>query len=258
MNQTPMQNNRKVNRVLYIVTVTLLFAIAVIIAITSAASRRTKDPLDPSGSETVMDTESATDSITTAPITTDRTKGTSNKPDTQAPPQTSEAEASINDDPAEPVVSSPPKFTLPTSGILSKGHDTDVQVYSSTMNDYRIHTGIDIVTAEGAPVYAAADGIVSQVWQDPLMGSCIAISHSGECYTVYKNLSTEAVSGIEEGANVVSGQLIASVGNTAMIEIAEEPHLHFEMTVGGKSADPLDYFDEASLVSLTVDESYES
>ncbi|MBQ8208819.1 MAG: M23 family metallopeptidase [Clostridia bacterium] len=256
MNQQPMQNNRKINRVLYIVTVTLLFAIAVVIAITTAANRREKNPEVPDTSDTVLETELESDD-TTAPITTDREKDAANTPDTSKEPQTSDTDASA-DEPAEPVVSLPPKFNLPTVGILSKKHDTSLQVYSATMNDYRVHNGIDIVTEEGAPVYAAADGTVSQVWEDPLMGNCIAISHSGECYTVYKNLAEEIAAGIEAGVNVSAGQLIASVGNTAMIEIAEEPHLHFEMTVAGEAANPLDYFDESALVSLTIDASYES
>ncbi len=256
MNQTPMQNNRKINRVLYIVTVTLLFAIAVIIAITSAANKRGKDPIDPNTGGSEMETESVDDSITTPPVTTDRSKDTP-KPTDSLPPSTSDTKASA-DEIEKPVSTDPPSFVLPTKGILSKGHDTEHQVYSTTMDDYRIHSGIDIVSAEGSPVYAAASGTVSQIWNDPLMGRCIALKHSEDCYTVYKNLSVEEVAGISEGTEVKSGQLIASVGCSAMIEIAEEPHLHFEMTVDGKAADPLDYFDDTSLASLTVDDSYES
>ncbi|MBQ4137314.1 MAG: M23 family metallopeptidase, partial [Clostridia bacterium] len=38
---------------------------------------------------------------------------------------------------------------------------------------------------------------------------------------------------------VNKGQLIGAVGNSAMIEIANEPHLHFEMTAAGAYIDPL-------------------
>ena len=37
------------------------------------------------------------------------------------------------------------------------------------------------------------------------------------------------------------GQTIGSVGDTSLTEIAEEPHLHFEIKVDGQYADPLDY-----------------
>ncbi len=254
MNQQPIQNNGNINKVLYIVTVTLLLAIAVVIAVTTAANRREKTPSVPKGSDTVMETELESEEMT-APITTEREKESEKQTETKK--EESEKEASKEDE-AKEASTLPSKFILPVTGILSKKHDTSLQVYSATMKDYRVHSGIDIVTNEGAPIYAAADGVVSQIWNDPLMGSCIAISHSGECYTVYKNLSENGVEGIEEGANVSAGQLIASVGNTAMIEIAEEPHLHFEMTVGDKAVDPLEYFDESALVSLSIDSSFES
>jgi murein DD-endopeptidase MepM/ murein hydrolase activator NlpD len=82
-----------------------------------------------------------------------------------------------------------PSFVLPVSGTLSNSHDPDLQVFSPTMNDYRVHLGIDLVTKENAPVYAAADGKISKIWVDPMMGYCMALSHSGNCVTVYKNLA---------------------------------------------------------------------
>ena len=149
-----------------------------------------------------------------------------------------------------------PSFILPVNGILSKKHDATVQVYSNTMKDYRVHLGVDIVTESDAPVYSAADGKVSKIWEDPMMGYCVAIKHSGDCYTIYKNLSEILPEGISEGTSVRAGQLIGSVGESAMIEVAEEPHLHFEMTVADLSVDPLEYFDEKSLESLKIDASH--
>ena len=77
--------------------------------------------------------------------------------------------------------------------------------------------------------------------------------------TIYRNLSATLPEGIREGATVIAGQVIGAVGDTAMIESADEPHLHCEMTVKGESVDPLDYISEESRnASLTVDGSYES
>ena len=84
----------------------------------------------------------------------------------------------------------------------------------------------------------------------------IWIKHGGASYTIYKNLAKELPDGIAEGVSVRAGQLIASVGESAMIEVADEPHLHFEMTVSDLSVDPLKYFDEQALSSLGIDASY--
>ena len=39
-------------------------------------------------------------------------------------------------------------------------------------------------------------------------------------------------------------------GEGGVLELAEEPHLHFEMKVGGEDADPLEYFSKSSLEIL--------
>ena len=43
-----------------------------------------------------------------------------------------------------------------------------------------------------------------------------------------------------------------------MIEIADEPHLHFEMTVDGLSVDPLEYFSNKDIETLKTDTSFET
>jgi murein DD-endopeptidase MepM/ murein hydrolase activator NlpD len=143
------------------------------------------------------------------------------------------------------------KISLPANGTIAKGHDATIQVWSETMGDFRVHLGIDIATEDGAPVYAAADGVVSKIWDDALMGRCMAISHEGEVYTFYKNLSTTLENGIKEGAEVKNGQKIGTVGSTAISELADEPHLHVEMTVNGLAVDPRDYFSDEAKESLT-------
>lgn len=149
-------------------------------------------------------------------------------------------------------------LNLPVStGTVSKKHDPTIQVWSDTMGDYRVHLGIDIVTGEAAPVYAAADGEVARIWDDALMGKCIAVAHDEKVFTIYKNLSTELPEGIVEGVKVTRGQKIATVGESAISELAEEPHLHMEMTVDGLAVDPMDYFSKEAKDKLNMDNSYE-
>ena len=222
--QSKFYKNLKENRAVVVTAVTLLVALAVIVAVTAVANR-TKPPVETEDTGTVTDTP---------------------KPDveTEKPDSTD-------------VSSKLPAFELPVSGTLSKKHDAATQVFSNTMQDYRVHLGVDIATEQNAAVTAAADGTVSQIWEDAMMGYCVAVIHGGDACTVYKNLSETLPEGIEEGAEVKLGQTIGYVGESAMIEIAEEPHLHFEMTVGGIAVDPLEYFEEAAVATLAGDNAYE-
>ena len=232
--------NAGANRATLITAVILVAAIVAIACVTVASNRSKDDKKTP----LPKDTDKATEAPESEPTATE-------------PPVTDAVSKDApSDEVAAPVGDELPSLSLPVKGMLLKGHDASVQVYSTTMNDYRVHLGIDVVTEELAPVYAAADGKITKIWEDVKMGYCIAIEHSGELVTIYKNLSEELPEGISEGVSVRSGQLIATVGNSAMVEIAEEPHLHFEMTVGGLSVDPLEYYDEATLTSLGIDSSF--
>jgi len=228
----------KANRAAILTAVVLIVALVVIIAVTISTNRAKKDDL-PKEDSTSQTTKGNT--TTTKP------------PETTAPEETKRPESTTGSAQVEDKL---PSFSLPVNGVLSKGHDATLQVYSTTMKDYRVHLGVDIVTEANAPVYSAADGKIEKIWEDTLMGYCIAVKHSGNCYTIYKNLSETVPEGIKEGTNVRAGQLIGSVGESAMVEVAEEPHLHFEMTVADLSVDPLEYFDEKALESLKLDGSH--
>ena len=231
--------NLKINRKAVVSGCVLTIAIITVTAIAIASNRAKKDEVDT--------TE------TKKPVTEQTEQVNPPKNDTKEPTKDTVTTPTT---PSAPVEDKLPSFVLPVSGALLKKHDADMQVFSNTMNDYRVHLGVDIVTDNAAPVYAAADGKIDKIWEDVLMGYCIAIKHSGNCYTIYKNLSSTLPDGISEGVSVRSGQLIASVGESAMVEVAEEPHLHFEMSVADLGVNPIEYFDEKALASLGIDASH--
>ena len=140
-------------------------------------------------------------------------------------------------------------FTMPVEGTVMKGHDLLNAVYSATMNDYRVHKGIDIECSIGDDVLCPAYGTVVSIGLDPFMGCTVTIDHGDGLVTVYKNLDTELPADIKTGAEIFEGDTIGVVGESAIIEIADEPHLHFEMSLDGVSVDPLDFFDYQATVS---------
>ncbi len=151
------------------------------------------------------------------------------------------------------------EYLAPATGVVSKHHDLSVPVYSTTMNDWRVHCGVDIATAEGADVFATAAGTVKSVYTDPFMGVCLSLDHGNGVVSIYKNLSETLAEGIAEGVTVTATQKLGTVGGTALSESADEAHLHFEMTYNDESVDPLTYISEASYnASLSEDTAYES
>ena len=218
----------RVNRVLYFSVIAILLTLSVVLVFSAAMNRAKKNEID--------NTQNPDQIGTNAPE------------NTQNPDDSAETGANAKI----------PELGLPVSGTLAQKHSVDVQVFSPTMKDYRVHLGIDIATAENAPVCAAADGTVAQIWEDPMMGWCIALSHDGECVTVYKNLAKDMAEGITVGADVLQGQLLGQVGDSALVEIAQEPHLHMEMTVKGLQADPMEYFSESVIATLSEDDIYEN
>ncbi len=222
------KENFKANRAIYITAISILVVMILIVAMVVATNRAKKEELP-------------------APTFPPAAENPDPIPDDSG-----------NGEPVEDVVNKLPAFSLPvSSGKLFKVHDEELQVFSNTMEDYRVHLGLDIAAKDGDPVYAAADGIVTQIWEDVLMGQCIAIKHNGNAVSIYKNLSTTLPTGIKEGTRVKSGMQIGSVGTSAMVELADEPHLHYEMTVDGISVDPLEYFPQKEIETIKKDTSYE-
>jgi murein DD-endopeptidase MepM/ murein hydrolase activator NlpD len=242
------KNACRMNKAAVITGITLVVSLGIIIGVTAAANRARRAPVETGDvATTTVPSLTVTDPIPsdTRPSSTTAASGTT--------AATTAARTSV----AAQVQDEPPAFVLPVSGAMTKGHDLTLQVFSNTMRDWRVHNGIDIAATAGSPVYAAADGTVSAIWEDVSYGTCISVAHSGDYITYYKNLNPILADGIAVGTEVEQGQLIAAVGESAMVEIADEPHLHFELSVEGEYVDPTEYFDSASVAVLEKDTAYE-
>ena len=136
-----------------------------------------------------------------------------------------------------------PKWSSPVEGYVFKQHSTDALVYSLTLGDYRVHKGIDISAPTGSEVKACLDGTIENVYYDPMMGYCVTVSHRDGMLSHYKNLGEELPTNVVEGQKVKSGEVIGYVGESAIVEFSDEPHLHFELETNGKSENPLDYLE---------------
>lgn len=133
-------------------------------------------------------------------------------------------------------------YVWPIHGSVEVPYAVETLRYDATMADWRIHDGIDIACAMGDTVAAAAGGIVVEVSDDELFGTTVEIDHMNGVHSVYANLASEPP--VSEGDVVTMGQVIGSVGGTALAETNEVPHLHFSMTLDGVRTNPMDYLPE--------------
>ena len=132
-------------------------------------------------------------------------------------------------------------YAYPMSGQITKDFSDETLVFSVTMNDYRTHAALDISGIVGGAVKACADGVITAVYADPMMGQTVEITHADGVVSRYQNLSSLLPQSVTEGATVKCGDIIGGIGETALVECAEEPHLHLEFISEGEKVNPKDY-----------------
>ncbi len=100
-----------------------------------------------------------------------------------------------------------------------------------------LHTGLDFEAQPGAPILAAAGGVVVAQELHPQYGHMVEVDHGNGLVTRYAHASRVHV---RNGDLVKRGQKIAEVGSTGR---STGPHLHFEVLVQGIPQDPRKFLD---------------
>ncbi len=133
----------------------------------------------------------------------------------------------------------PSLIVAPLIGETVAAFSMETLAYSETLGDWRTHNGVDIAAPLGTKVCAASAGTVTDVRNDDLMGTTVVIAHDDGCDTIYANL--QAAPTVNVGEHVTAGQVIGSVGKTALSEASLPTHLHFAVTRDGEFIDPAEY-----------------
>ncbi len=130
-------------------------------------------------------------------------------------------------------------FQKPVEGEIVKEFAKDNLIFSETLQEWTVHTGIDIKADKTTVVKSAEAGTVKSIKNDPRYGLTIVVEHENGFETVYSNLLTSEF--VVENEKVEKGQSLGTVGNTAVFESADEPHLHFEILKDSIQVDPSIY-----------------
>lgn len=99
----------------------------------------------------------------------------------------------------------------------------------------KMHKGVDFFAPKGTPIYAAGNGVITDLGWKTGFGNYIQIRHSSTLATAYGHANAFA-KGLTRGATVKQGQIIAYVGQTGR---ATGPHLHYEVKINGKQVNPM-------------------
>ena len=131
------------------------------------------------------------------------------------------------------------KTATPLSGETVAAYAMDCLSYNETTRDWRVHNGMDLAAEAGTEVMAAADGVVYTTYTDDMMGTTVVIRHDGGYTTRYASLAEELK--VNPGDRVVLGQAIGCVGETALVETAVGPHVHFSVLCNDEVMDPAEF-----------------
>ena len=205
------------SKIIYGVVIAILIFSAIIVGIVAANNRKAQNPPEE------------------PPITNSEGEGNTNEGnegENQEPPLE-------ENKPKDPLT-----FTMPLEGEIVTSHSLTVPVFSETLGEWRVHTGIDISADEGTEVLCVAVGKIARIYNDPLHGMTVEVMHEGDLTSVYSNLDEQLANGLMVDQEIKAGAKIGTVGDTSLVELGKEPHLHLVIRLKGVAVNPMDYFEK--------------
>ncbi|MEX2435843.1 MAG: M23 family metallopeptidase [Balneolaceae bacterium] len=122
----------------------------------------------------------------------------------------------------------------PVNGILLSGYGVRIH---PVLKYRRMHDGADFRADIGTELFTTGDGTVKYAGRRGTYGNLLVIDHGFGFNTRYAHLSGFA-EGIRPGTKVKRGELVGYSGNSGL---SQGPHLHYEVSIDGRTVDPLNY-----------------
>lgn len=137
-----------------------------------------------------------------------------------------------NDDTDKEVV-----FTvLPVNGEIICDYSEN-PVYNETLKDYRAHPAIDYAAAVDDKVRCMASGVVTDIYNDEMLGNVVEIQHSESIISLYCGLAGTAL--VQIGDEVTAGDFVGTV-YAIPCETADKAHVHVAAKKDGEWINPED------------------
>lgn len=187
------------------------------------------DPLPAAEQTLPANADSAPVTDTPAPAAADNAKQTTAKPEDADEWEDSEQTAAIQ------VLGKNLTYVRPSGGAIVKDYSRSKLVYSKTMDDWRVHNGVDLAANQGETVKSAAEGRVTGITNDPLYGTTVVVNQNDGLMVYYRGLNKDTA--VRKGENISAGATLGTVGGIPC-ESADGVHLHIEVMRDGQFLNP--------------------
>lgn len=124
----------------------------------------------------------------------------------------------------------------PVVGDVLINFSMDKTIYFPTLEQYKYNPAIVISAPVGDNIAAAADGRVTSVGYDPMLGNTVVMDLGNGYELTYGQLDNITVS---EGSYVKTGDMIATVANPTKYYSVEGSNIYLKLTKDGQPINPM-------------------
>jgi murein DD-endopeptidase MepM/ murein hydrolase activator NlpD len=132
------------------------------------------------------------------------------------------------------------RVSWPVMGNVVLDYSMDSTIYFPTLDQYKCNPGLVIQGEVSSPVYAPANGRVTQVGVNEEIGNYVTLELGNE-YTAICGQLKEVTA--VEGEYLEKGQLLGYVAEPTKYYTIEGSNVYFQMNYHGAAIDPLDYLE---------------
>lgn len=127
-------------------------------------------------------------------------------------------------------------LVMPLVGNVLINYSADKSVYFPTLQQYKCNPALIVAANVGESVKAAANGMVSRVYNDPMTGQTVVMSLGNGYELTYGQLQEVTVS---EGTYVAEGEIFAQIGEPTRYFAVEGSNLYMKLTKDGVPVNPV-------------------
>ena len=126
-------------------------------------------------------------------------------------------------------------LVMPLVGNVLINYSADKSVYFPTLQQYRCNPALVIAATAGASIKAAAPGMVSKIYDDPMTGQTVVMTLGNGYELTYGQLKEVTVS---EGTYVAEGEIFAQIAEPTRYYTKEGCNLYLKLTKDGVPVNP--------------------